>query len=205
MSVIAEFTIPAEAFAIDRAFETGPAVTIEVERLATHSREWVMPFLRVSADDPESATAELREDPCVEDSTGLDVVEEASCANGQRNEDVRRFVGQIVNKHGIVHEAEASGETNSMRDRRCATAFASRHGSDSSNRRPGRASRCTTATALPGRRSHRRGTMPRFPETAPSRSTTPSPHPVEYRRSAGRLPASSDGVQLPGWTVNVRR
>lgn len=111
MSVIAEFTIPAESFALDRTFETVPDVTIEIERLATHSREWVMPFLWVSADDPESATAELREDRCIDELTVLHEGEDASYANVHWSEDVQSLVDRLVDQHGIMQEAEASDGT----------------------------------------------------------------------------------------------
>ncbi len=45
MSLVAEFSVPTDDFALDSALDAVPEMRVEVERLATHSREWVMPFV----------------------------------------------------------------------------------------------------------------------------------------------------------------
>ena len=39
MSLVAEFTVPAEQFALADALSAAPNTSVEIERLATHSRE----------------------------------------------------------------------------------------------------------------------------------------------------------------------
>lgn len=109
MSVVAEFTLPAEAFALERTFETVPNVTIEIERLATHSREWVMPFMWVTCDDLEAVTEALEDDPTVDGFRVFGVDSGVEYLNVRWNEDVQALVDQIVDQHGIVKEAEAVG------------------------------------------------------------------------------------------------
>lgn len=107
MSVIAEFTIPAEAFALEYTFETMPDVNVEIERLATHSREWIMPFLWATADDLESVEDTLGDDPCIEEVYLLDEDGRVGYFNVHWAERIQQLVDQIVDQHGIMHEAEA--------------------------------------------------------------------------------------------------
>lgn len=108
MSVITEFTIPAEAFALERTFEVVPDVTIEVERLATHSREWIMPFLWARGDDLETIETALRNDPCIDDLRTIDLDENVGYFNVFWSEEIQTLVDQIVDQHGIMQEADAT-------------------------------------------------------------------------------------------------
>jgi len=111
MSVVTEFTIPASSFALGETFEAVPDVTVEVERLATHSREWVMPFVRVSGTDVDAARAALRADPSVEDVQLLNTTDGAGEFNIAWSERVQTLIDEIVDEHGIVQEAEAADGT----------------------------------------------------------------------------------------------
>lgn len=107
MSVVAEFTIPADGFALQRTFEVVPDVVIEIERLATHSREWVMPFLWATSDDVDEVERALRSDPSIDD------LEPIGTDGGIRQfkvewaEDFQTLIDEIVDQHGIMQEAEA--------------------------------------------------------------------------------------------------
>ncbi|MDG5760193.1 bacterio-opsin activator domain-containing protein [Natronococcus sp. A-GB1] len=107
MSVVAEFTIPADGFALERTFETVPDATVEIERLATHSREWVMPFLWVTSDDLEAVERALETDPDVEEVRTLNVADDVGYFNVRWSEEVQRLIDEVVDQHGIVQEAEA--------------------------------------------------------------------------------------------------
>lgn len=108
MSVTTEFTVPAETFALEHTFETLPDITIEIERLATHSREWVMPFLWATGDEFENAEPALRDDPTVDEVRTIDVESGGGYFNVRWNEDVQELVDQIVDRHGIMREANAT-------------------------------------------------------------------------------------------------
>lgn len=111
MSIITEFTIAADAFALKHTFEVVPDVSIEIERLATHSREWIMPFLWASDHDPDAVDQALREDP------SIDALEEMGRNGGVQefnvewNEDTQELIDDIVDQRGIIQEAEAIGGT----------------------------------------------------------------------------------------------
>ncbi|ELY56067.1 bacterio-opsin activator HTH domain-containing protein [Natronococcus amylolyticus DSM 10524] len=107
MSVVAEFTIPADAFALEHTFETAPDATVEIERLATHSREWVMPFLWVTSDDLEVVERALEADPDVEEVRTLNVTDDIGYFNVRWSEEVQQLIDEVVDQHGIVQEAEA--------------------------------------------------------------------------------------------------
>lgn len=108
MSIIAEFTLPASAFALERTLREVPDLTVEIERLATHSREWVMPFLWATSDDLEAVETALREDPSVEDLRAIDVAGSVGYFSIEWDEEVQSLVDQVVDQHGIMQEAEAT-------------------------------------------------------------------------------------------------
>lgn len=108
VSVITEFTIPAEAFALRRTFEAVPDVTIEIERLATHSREWIMPFLWATDDDVEEVEQALRADPSIEELQQIGIDGNVGQFKVEWNEDFQELIDQIVDQNGIMQEAEAA-------------------------------------------------------------------------------------------------
>ncbi|MFU8866476.1 bacterio-opsin activator domain-containing protein, partial [Natronococcus sp.] len=94
MSVVAEFTIPADAFALERTFDTVPDATVEIERLATHSREWVMPFLWVTSDDLEAVERALEADPDIEEVRTLNLADGVGYFNVHWSEDLQRLIDE---------------------------------------------------------------------------------------------------------------
>ncbi|MFP8958550.1 helix-turn-helix domain-containing protein [Natrialbaceae archaeon A-CW3] len=117
MSIITEFTVPAEAFALEHTFDAVSETTIEVERLATHSREWVMPFLWVYSDNLDAVESAIQTDPTVSDVTVLDRTDEFAYVNVHWDESVQELIDQIVDRHGIMEEAGARDGTWHLRIR----------------------------------------------------------------------------------------
>lgn len=111
MSVITEFTIPADTFALEYTFNTVPDTKIEIERLATHSREWIMPFLWAINDDLDAVKTAFENDPCIDEFQLLDTKATTGYFNVHWTEDVQQLVDQIVDQHGIMQEAEAVNGT----------------------------------------------------------------------------------------------
>lgn len=108
MSVITEFTIPAEAFALEHTFDIVSDATIQIERLASHSREWVMPFCWVTCDDIGAVTDALQEDPTVDEVRPLDSEPDVAYLNVHWNERVQSLIDEIVDQNGIMQEVEAT-------------------------------------------------------------------------------------------------
>jgi hypothetical protein len=77
MSVIAEFTVPAEQFALSETLAEVPEMVVEVERVVAHEPDRIMPYFWTSGGDAEEFEAAAADDPSVEDLTKLDDLDEA--------------------------------------------------------------------------------------------------------------------------------
>ncbi|WP_224332994.1 helix-turn-helix domain-containing protein [Haloprofundus halobius] len=109
MGIVAEFSIPAESFAFSRAFDRLPDLVVEVDRLATHSREWVLPFLWMSTENGSAETVReaVDDDPTVEELTVVDEWESVALYNVHWSEAVQQLIDEIIDQHGIVLSATA--------------------------------------------------------------------------------------------------
>ncbi|MFC4552008.1 MULTISPECIES: bacterio-opsin activator domain-containing protein [Halorussus] len=108
MSLIAEFSVPADSFALAESLAATPNIRVEVERLATHSREWVMPFVWASGDDVDAFGDALADDPSVAEAEVLDELDGSSLFVVRWAESVERRVDEMINRHAIVRQAIAS-------------------------------------------------------------------------------------------------
>lgn len=77
MSIIAEFTVPTEEFALFRTLSEVPEMIVEVERVVAHEPDRIMPYFWTSGGDVEEFEAAAKDDPSVEDLTRLDDLDEA--------------------------------------------------------------------------------------------------------------------------------
>lgn len=64
--LVATFSLPHEAVALEPTFRAVTDLEIEVERIAAHSTEWVMPCLWAAGADFEPVDRALTDDPTVE-------------------------------------------------------------------------------------------------------------------------------------------
>ena len=110
MSFVAEFFVPTDAFALGDALEAVPEMSVEVERLATHSREWVMPFIWASGGDLDEFEAALEADPTVVDVTILDRLDDVGLYMIQWSEQVESHVDAMIDQHAILQQAIADDE-----------------------------------------------------------------------------------------------
>lgn len=117
MSIVAHFSVPADALALDRALSAVPEMRLEVERLATHSREWVMPFTWATGDDFEAFESALAEDPTVREWSVAENFDETRLYQIQWVETVAELVDEIVDQHGTILEASATGREWSLKVR----------------------------------------------------------------------------------------
>lgn len=107
MSFVTEFSVPAESFALAHTMDVIPDATIRVERLATHSREWVMPVVTISAPEIGAVESTLEADPTVSKVKVLDETSGIGSFNVHWDEAVQELVDLVVNRHGIVLDARA--------------------------------------------------------------------------------------------------
>lgn len=107
MSVTTELSIPATDFAFGEAFATTPDLTIEVDRLASHSREWVMPFCWVGGLEPDAVESALGSDPAVAAVAVVDADADVSFVAVEWAEEIQRFVDAVIDGTGLIQEARA--------------------------------------------------------------------------------------------------
>lgn len=111
MSIVGDFTVPADSFALHHALTVAPAVTIEADRLVSHSTEWVLPFLWVSGEDAIPFDDAIRADPTVSEA---EIIEEAageSLYQVKWAESVTELITDITDQHASVLDAKARGDT----------------------------------------------------------------------------------------------
>lgn len=110
MSIVGTFTIPAESFALDHSLSTVPEMTLQAERLASHSAMEVLPFLWATGGDLETFHRALEDDPTI---TDVDIAEEADDEILYRLEWSDEFcdlINEMVDHHAAILEATARGE-----------------------------------------------------------------------------------------------
>ncbi|MCU4744062.1 helix-turn-helix domain-containing protein [Halobacteria archaeon AArc-m2/3/4] len=105
MSIVAEFTIGADGFALAETFRAVPDARIEAERVATHSREWVMPFCWMAGGDEAAFTDALENDPTVDRCQIVETTDETTLYNIRWADEVGSLIDEIIDQHGIVLEA----------------------------------------------------------------------------------------------------
>lgn len=109
MNVIATFSVSASSFTLAQTFEEAPGITVEIERLATHSREWVMPFMWVSGEKLEVFETALENDPTVTDFRCIEKGTRGGLYNIFWHENVAQMIDRIADQHGIMLEIEGHG------------------------------------------------------------------------------------------------
>lgn len=107
MSLVAEFSVSTDDFALADALDSAPETSVEVERLATHSRDWVMPFVWASGGDCDAFEDALEADPTVDDARTIDRIDGSRLYRMRWNESVKSQVDSMIDRHAIVQEASA--------------------------------------------------------------------------------------------------
>lgn len=108
MSVIADVTIPTESFALGEALREHEDLTVEAERLASHSPEWALPFLWTSDVDADAFLEALRDDPTVEDASVVEAVDGEVLYKVRWTDDVLQLITEIIDQHASILEASAT-------------------------------------------------------------------------------------------------
>ena len=108
MSVIAEFSIPAEEFALAETLERRPELTFNIDRVVAHNTTQVVPFVRVKHGELEGLTEILEADPSVEEVELFGETDDERFYRLVWN-DTAQVVGYMVNGHdATVQEAAAT-------------------------------------------------------------------------------------------------
>ena len=107
MSVLGDFTIPAKAFALEQALSTDPEMTLEADRLASHSPREVFPFLWATGGEFDGFEGALDDDPTVENVNVADETESEVLYRLKWSDDLCSLVHDMVDHHAAIVEARA--------------------------------------------------------------------------------------------------
>jgi predicted DNA binding protein len=108
MASIAEFTVPAEQFALRETLERRPDLVCEVERVVAHDTTHIIPFIWVSGGELDGLTQILDADPSVND---IELLSETDDERLYRLSwaDEARVIGHMVSEcEATVHQATAA-------------------------------------------------------------------------------------------------
>lgn len=106
--LLASFSLPPDALALEQTLHDVPAITVEAERVAAHSTEWVMPSLWVTNAETDTVTAAFSDDPTVESIVEVTEFSDEIFCHIEWSEAVERRINTFVDKEGSILSAVAS-------------------------------------------------------------------------------------------------
>ena len=109
MSVVADFSVPAEAFCLGETMAELPAATVELDRVVAHSPDHVMPFVWVIDTEREAFSSAAADDPTVEDVTLSDSFDSTYLFQFSWTDIVSERLHRILDHDGVLLEARGSG------------------------------------------------------------------------------------------------
>ena len=115
MSVIGNFRIPSEAFALDGALSAVPEMTVEADRMASHSPREVLPFLWATGGDFEDFQRVAEADPSVETVSVADEVGEEVLYRLVWVDEFRDLIHDMIDHHAAIVEATARDDQWTLR------------------------------------------------------------------------------------------
>lgn len=115
MGVVGDFTIPADAFAVEQALSTAPEMTIEADHLASHGPKEVFPFLWATGGDFERFHDALAADPTVTDVSVAEETENEMLYRMEWNDSFCSLIHDIVDHHAAIMEARAKDDEWNLR------------------------------------------------------------------------------------------
>lgn len=110
MPEIAEFSIPAESFALGQTLSQFPDVAVEADRIVAHAPGTTMPAIWATDGRAPGFEAAMAEDETVEEIRASASFDDEHLFHVQWTEEVEAFVGDVVDHAGTVLEASATDE-----------------------------------------------------------------------------------------------
>jgi predicted DNA binding protein len=117
MSVIAEFTVHSDDFALHHALTTAPKMIVEIERVVATMEDKVMPYFWVSGLERSEFEDAFHEDESVKNITAIDEVDSGKLYRAEWTENVETIVYAYVEIGATILRAIASGERWELRMR----------------------------------------------------------------------------------------
>lgn len=107
MSIVGDFTIPTDSFALADALAAEPSMSVEADRLASHSTMEVIPFVWAADGDFASFESALEDDSTVDAATVVEVTTEEKLYHVEWDQSIRDLVDEVVDHHATIAEATA--------------------------------------------------------------------------------------------------
>lgn len=105
MSLVAEFTVPAEEFALYETLCVVPEMTVEVERVVAHEADYIVPYFWTSGGEHAAFEAAAADDPSIENLSRLDETNGAVLYRGEWVEDVETVVSAFTRTGAVLLDA----------------------------------------------------------------------------------------------------
>lgn len=115
MSVVGDFTIPAESFTLDQALSTVPEMAVEADRMASHSTMEVMPFLWATGGDVDRFRRALEDDPTVTNFTIAEETDDEVLYRIEWSDEFCELINDMVDHHASISEASARDDQWNLR------------------------------------------------------------------------------------------
>lgn len=110
MSVIAEFTVDSDDFALHHALTAAPDMIVEIERVVATMEDRIMPYFWVSGGDQADFEDAFNDDPSITNTTRVDAIEDAVLYRGEWTENVETIVYAYVDIGATILQATGRDE-----------------------------------------------------------------------------------------------
>lgn len=117
MSVIAEFSVASEDFALHHALTAAPHMIVEIERVVATMEDRVMPYFWVTGGDQEEFERAFHEDESVTNVTAIDEVDGAQLYRAEWTENIETIVYAYVEIGATILQATGRDENWELRMR----------------------------------------------------------------------------------------
>lgn len=115
MSVVVDVTIRTESFTLQNALSAEPDITVEAERIASHSTEEVLPFLWASGGDVDAFQQAMEEDPTVTNVAAIEEGEGSALFLLEWHEEFTELITEMIDQHANILEARAKEDSWQLR------------------------------------------------------------------------------------------
>ena len=117
MSVIAEFSVDSDDFALHESLTAVPHMIVEIERVVATFEDKIMPYFWVSGGDQTEFENTFRDDESVQNVTAVDEVESGRLYRAEWTENVKTIVYAYVEIGATILQAIGRNETWELRMR----------------------------------------------------------------------------------------
>lgn len=117
MSVIAEFSVPAESFLLKETLSAVPDMAVEIQQVVAHSHDKLVPFLWVHHGDKERFDEFIRNDSTLDDVVLLDEFDRGTSYRGTWAKHAGGVAYAYVEAGATILEATGQGGTWTLRMR----------------------------------------------------------------------------------------